>query len=110
MKTSRLILVNLLIAVVALSGCLEPEEEGICEYGGEWYDVGDHFDDLDGCNTCNCMADGSVGCTTMGCSDGCYYGDEYYNVGDSFPADDGCNTCGCGPDGSVGCTEMGCES
>jgi hypothetical protein len=41
-----------------------------CEYGGEQYEVGDTFPDLDGCNTCTCTEAGPA-CTLIGCESVC---------------------------------------
>lgn len=38
-----------------------------CSYGGSTYNVGDSFPSTDGCNTCNCGSNGSVGCTKRAC-------------------------------------------
>jgi len=72
------------------------------------YPEGQSFPAGDGCNTCTCMENGSVGCTLMACAPGCFYAGTYYQPGESFPATDGCNKCTCGVDGSVSCTEMAC--
>jgi hypothetical protein len=37
-----------------------------CEYGGEHYELGETFPDLDGCNTCSCTEMG-VACTLRAC-------------------------------------------
>jgi hypothetical protein len=39
-----------------------------CNYGGQSYQQGDSFESIDGCNTCNCGSNGSVGCTKMACT------------------------------------------
>ena len=41
-----------------------------CTYGGQTHPVGASFPATDGCNTCTCGANGSVGCTKIGCVDG----------------------------------------
>ena len=38
-----------------------------CVYQGKGYAAGDSFPAADGCNTCTCGANGSVGCTKKGC-------------------------------------------
>ena len=38
-----------------------------CVYQGRGYASGESFPAGDGCNTCSCDADGSVGCTEIGC-------------------------------------------
>ena len=46
------------------------------------------FDEsTDGCNTCTCIADGSVGCTKKACSKGCTYDGKTYGAGDKAPGD-----------------------
>ncbi len=44
-----------------------------CEFDGKPYQVGDSFPAGDGCNTCFCAADGTVGCTLMLCLPKCNY-------------------------------------
>lgn len=39
-----------------------------CSYGGETYQPGQSFPSTDGCNTCTCGDNGSVGCTKMACA------------------------------------------
>ena len=85
-------------------------DEG-CEVDGVGYDVGETFPSSDGCNTCECTADGGVACTEMACApvDGCVAPDgTVHDVGASFPSSDGCNSCYCEADGSILCTERGC--
>lgn len=79
-----------------------------CEWNGKTYGPG-QFPAGDGCNTCTCSPDGSVGCTLMYCAGGCDHGGKHYEPGQSFPAADGCNTCTCEAGGMISCTEMGCE-
>lgn len=81
-----------------------------CSYGGKTYHPGDSFPAGDGCNTCGCDSDGSVGCTLMWCEPGCDYNGQHYAPGQSFPAGDGCNTCTCDSGGGVSCTEMACPT
>lgn len=38
-----------------------------CYYAGGVYQPGETFPDVDGCNTCTCLADGSVACTDQAC-------------------------------------------
>jgi hypothetical protein len=78
-----------------------------CTYEGDTYFAGDTFPASDGCNTCECMDDGSVGCTEMACLT-CEHEGTTYNPGDTFPAGDGCNSCTCMEDGQVACTLMAC--
>jgi pacifastin inhibitor LCMII/VWC domain-containing protein len=39
-----------------------------CDYDGKRYAVGESFPSTDGCNTCQCSATGSVGCTKKACA------------------------------------------
>jgi hypothetical protein len=41
-----------------------------CEHGGEHYELGDMFPDLDGCNTCTCTEMGAA-CTLIACESVC---------------------------------------
>ena len=110
--------IRILVVFVLLLGvlaCGSPDDSGsdvlaTCEYGGQIYQGGDTFPDLDGCNTCNCTDDGYIQCTEMACVTTCEYDGMIYEAGDSFPADDGCNTCQCQDDGTVGCTEEVCPT
>lgn len=38
-----------------------------CDYDGQHYEAGASFPASDGCNTCHCGDNGSVGCTKIGC-------------------------------------------
>lgn len=38
-----------------------------CTYDGQTYPVGSSFPSTDGCNTCDCLANGAVACTDLGC-------------------------------------------
>jgi hypothetical protein len=80
-----------------------------CFYGGSFHAQGETFTDLDGCNTCTCMAGGGVACTDRACVT-CTFDRQTWQVGDTFPALDGCNTCTCMADGQISCTEMACPS
>ena len=40
-----------------------------CTYDGQTYPVGASFPSSDGCNTCDCAADGTVACTDMACQE-----------------------------------------
>jgi hypothetical protein len=50
-----------------LKACVDAGAAGGCSYGGKRYAVGDSFPATDGCNTCSCGANGSVGCTKKAC-------------------------------------------
>lgn len=78
-----------------------------CTWEGKTYPIGATFKDADGCNSCECQEDGTVGCTLMACGDDCTYGGEVHPFGSAFPSLDGCNTCTCDANG-VNCTEMAC--
>jgi hypothetical protein len=45
----------------------EPVCDASCTYDGQVYPVGASFPSTDGCNTCTCSADGTVGCTDKAC-------------------------------------------
>ncbi len=83
-------------------------DPGACSYAGASYDAGESFPAGDGCNTCSCGADGSVGCTLRACLDGCVHQGVEYPAGTTFPAGDGCNDCTCQDDGAVICTRLAC--
>lgn len=51
---------------VCVGGCWAPVD-GACEYLGVSYSVGATFPAGDGCNECDCLADGTVSCTAMAC-------------------------------------------
>lgn len=118
MKTSRfsflsrsLLVLVAAFAPTALAGCVVVSGGGgdTCSYGGETYEEGENFPAGDGCNSCQCMEDGSIGCTEMGCGpDVCDFEGETHSVGDTWLSSDGCNTCECMSDGNVGCTLMAC--
>ncbi|XP_062602217.1 kielin/chordin-like protein, partial [Saccostrea cucullata] len=80
-----------------------------CYYNGKKYQEGENFPATDGCNTCTCGGNGSVGCTKIGCPKFCFYNGQKYSVGQKFPATDGCNTCTCESTGGISCTEMACN-
>lgn len=52
-------------------GGIECLELGSCEYDGKKHPVGQSFPSTDGCNQCNCEADGSVACTLRACVQSC---------------------------------------
>jgi len=56
------------LAFVLATGCGSSGGGGkTCIYGGKTYQPGATFRALDGCNSCSCMSDGTVGCTLMAC-------------------------------------------
>ncbi|NUP06084.1 MAG: hypothetical protein HOW73_08500 [Polyangiaceae bacterium] len=79
---------------------------GECTVDGKSYEEGETF--TDGCNTCTCLAGGSVDCTENDCSDGCVYDGVFRDVGETFVASDGCNTCTCVSPENVECTNQSC--
>lgn len=48
-------------------GCGCERSSVTCSYNGHTYNVGDHFNATDGCNTCTCGSDGSADCTSNTC-------------------------------------------
>lgn len=67
---------------------------------------GERFPVGDGCNFCDCAADGSTTCSTRTCVDsigGCTYDGTAYAYGARFPSTDGCNECVCAASG-LACT------
>ena len=119
-------LATALTLTVCLAGCGGGGGEGTCGYGGKTYTVGTTFDDTDGCNTCECRADG-VACTLMAClGDGgfsrpdagpdssaeqtCTYSGKTYPYGVTFISADGCNECWCmGGQPTAFCTLAACS-
>ena len=74
---------------------------------GDMCTEGDTKPDEDGCNTCECDADGSWACTEIACADDGGDGGACM-PGDTKPDEDGCNTCMCDDDGTWACTLIGC--
>jgi hypothetical protein len=72
---------------------------------GQTHQAGDSFQQ--GCNTCTCNGDGTIGCTEMACA-GCDYNGQFHEVGSVFDAGDNCNTCECQASGEVSCTLLAC--
>jgi von Willebrand factor type C domain len=52
-----------MVLVVAVVAC----GKDTCEYDGVTYEVGDSFEDSEGCNICACEEGGNVACTTLAC-------------------------------------------
>lgn len=102
---------------LALPACPSGDEPdplpGGCFVGQEFHKTGASFPASDGCNTCSCMENGSVGCTLIACidpkpqPDRCSDGKANFALGASFPSPDGCNTCTCTKEG-IACTEIAC--
>ncbi|EYF03289.1 hypothetical protein [Chondromyces apiculatus] len=108
-RSSLLALTALVPAL--LTGCVVVSEggDGTCNYDGETYDAGENFPAGDGCNTCFCDSDGSVGCTLAACDEPpgvCDTPQGPIAAGESYSSD--CNTCTCQPSGDVACTAIGC--
>jgi hypothetical protein len=87
-----------------------PPACGVCSYGGQSYREGDSFPAADGCNSCRCGANGSVGCTKIACPGGgtCEFNGKIYQVGDTFRDELDCNGCSCTESG-VACTRRYCD-
>ena len=115
-----------LMGLAAASGCGNNDskigEQGGAANGESCGRVGATTLARDGCNTCTCSADGSIGCTKIGCA--CNPDHEWARsyVGSSPQAcaviDFACpantsmfqNECGCGCEQSLACPEFfGCE-
>jgi hypothetical protein len=62
LRRHTLLLCGALVALVG-SGCMD--KAAACRVNGSTYAAGESFSD--GCNTCTCMAAGSVACTTRAC-------------------------------------------
>ena len=64
---------------------------------GRQYAEGDSFLSTDGCNKCQCRADG-IACTEKACDAGLCFDSttgRVHGSGESFMAPDGCNMCVC---------------
>lgn len=71
--------------------------------------MGETFECADGCNSCECFADGnSQSVTDMDCLVECTDATGTYAAGESWTCEDGCNTCACLADGTITSTEMVC--
>jgi len=55
----------------AAGGAAAAGGAGSCIYQGKSYAAGARFPASDGCNSCSCEANGSVGCTEIGCQNEC---------------------------------------
>ncbi len=83
--------------------------------GGSCIDAGhapgDRFPTGDGCNFCDCQADGSAVCTDRACPAqiGCTYDGVDHAYAERFPATDGCNECVCAASG-LACTRRDCAA
>lgn len=70
------------------------------------HEAGDRYPAGDGCNFCDCNADGSSACTERECTSmgpGCTYDGTDYEYGERFDATDGVNECVCAASG-LACT------
>lgn len=85
-------------------------ETKTCVLDDKTYMVGETFLEPSGCNSCECQADGTVGCTARACVASCTYQGTVYLAGDTFPAGDDCNDCTCMDDGTVACDEAVCDA
>ena len=88
----------------------QPPPQVVCTSGSATYRPGESFPDDDGCNTCTCRSDGTIGCTSRACGAlSCTFHGVTYPIGTAFPDQDGCNLCTCEVSG-VTCTQIGCNS
>jgi len=73
--------------------------------------VGERYPTGDGCNFCDCHADGGVACTDRPCpvQVGCTYNGVDHAYAEHFPATDGCNECVCAASG-LACTRRDCAA
>ena len=71
--------------------------------------AGERFPTGDGCNFCDCQADGKAVCTDRACppQPGCTYDGQDHAYAEIFPATDGCNECVCAASG-LACTRRDC--
>ena len=73
--------------------------------------AGDRFPAGDGCNFCDCLADGTIACTERACAgesgSGCEYAGVTHGYAERFAATDGCNECVCAASG-LACTRRSC--
>ncbi|MBR9700323.1 hypothetical protein GOV11_00470 [Candidatus Woesearchaeota archaeon] len=92
-------------------GCVgEDCAKKYCIFEERTYRSGESFPAPDGCNTCYCGVDGTVGCTEKACVNDAYceWGGEKYKLGSTRDSDDGCNTCSCRESGYWACTQRAC--
>jgi hypothetical protein len=87
-----------------------PPVERECRVGSRTLKVGDRRPAGDGCNWCECRADGSTVCTKRTCSPsaGCMYAGAAHKYGERFPSSNGCNECVCAASG-LACTRLPCS-
>ncbi|MBX3271312.1 MAG: hypothetical protein KF729_13690 [Sandaracinaceae bacterium] len=82
---------------------------GASDGGGSCLDehvAGERFSRGDGCNFCECRADGTTACTARACrgtTSPCDYDGATRRYGERFPSTDGCNECVCAASG-LACT------
>jgi hypothetical protein len=72
--------------------------------------AGERYPAGDGCNFCECQADGSVECTARTCTiagPSCEHEGVIHGYGERFAAGDGCNECVCAASG-LACTRREC--
>lgn len=73
--------------------------------------AGERFPKGDGCNSCECLADGTLECTTRACPTSpntCTYNGVEREFAERFPSVDGCNECVCAATG-LACTRRTCD-
>lgn len=109
MRLSILALLGL--CILEQLGCTG-SDPGSCSYNGRVYHVGDTFPSDDGCNSCSCIAGGSVVCTDRACApdggSGTDGGDVVMCTGatPSFPSFD--KTCSTAADCFIGLHQINC--
>lgn len=59
---------DLLDATFTVKLSIESDEPATCAYDDETYTAGQSFPSTDGCNTCTCGTNGTVGCTKRACT------------------------------------------
>ncbi|MFT3768349.1 MAG: hypothetical protein QM820_23115 [Minicystis sp.] len=95
-------LAAILVVPLAMMGCEVQVSTNGCVVGGTTHAPGTSFPAPDGCNTCTCDADGSVGCTELACVGGCFDDAGPHEVGETWGDD--CNQCTCLASGDIACT------
>lgn len=119
---TRLFLFSLSLLAVLSQACSDTEpQQGTdvpmvppapraCSVGARTIPVGERRPVGDGCNWCECRADGSTVCTKRTCtsSGGCMYAGAAHKYGERFPSSNGCNECVCAASG-LACTRRPCS-
>jgi hypothetical protein len=94
----------------------QPLQRAGCTRDGTFYEIGERgVPAPDGCNHCECTANGIDQCTLAFCEfhpprpTRCTAHGVHYDIGQEMPAPDGCNTCLCTVDGPDLCTQRDCK-